>query len=170
MRPNNWDERSPLEQGRLWGNMRHFRLSRLYPPAAHPGSSNGGMSMIRMCRKPIAALIAIMMLLPPWPPTASAELIGTEAALRHEQRSALVSAAEAVLLREAVATRLARLGVHHDALAARIRALTDDELAALASDIDSMPAGAGAIEVIGLVFLVLLILELVGVTDVFKKI
>jgi len=33
-----------------------------------------------------------------------------------------------------------------------------------------LPAGADALAVIGIVFLVLLILELVGVIDIFKKI
>jgi uncharacterized membrane protein (Fun14 family) len=34
---------------------------------------------------------------------------------------------------------------------------------------DQMPAGGDALAVIGIVFLVLIILELVGVIDIFKK-
>jgi hypothetical protein len=40
----------------------------------------------------------------------------------------------------------------------------------LRAQIDSLPAGGDAIAVIGVVFLVLLILELVGVTNIFTKI
>jgi hypothetical protein len=68
-----------------------------------------------------------------------------------------------------VREKLSALGVDAAQLDARVAALTDAELATLADRIDTMPAGAGAIEVIGIVFLVLLILEAVGVIDIFKK-
>ena len=97
-------------------------------------------------------------------------MITTEAALAAEQQNVLINEAEAFLLQEKVSVQLSRLGLDREQIMARIRAMTDDELAVLASRMDSMPAGAGAIEVIGVVFLVLLILEIVGVTDIFKKI
>jgi len=50
-----------------------------------------------------------------------------------------------------------------------VAALTDSELRTLAGQMAEMPAGADALAVIGIVFLVLLILEAVGVIDVFKK-
>lgn len=97
------------------------------------------------------------------------EMISTEAALGIDNRQELLNVTESFILQEKVAVELSRLGVDREHLVARIRSMTDEELAALAENIDSMPAGAGAIEVIGIVFLVLLILELVGVTDIFKK-
>ena len=36
-------------------------------------------------------------------------------------------------------------------------------------EIEQMPAGAGVIEIFGIVFIVLLILELTGTIDIFKK-
>jgi uncharacterized membrane protein (Fun14 family) len=39
----------------------------------------------------------------------------------------------------------------------------------LADGLDEAPAGGDALAVIGIVFLVLLILELTGVIDIFKK-
>ena len=47
---------------------------------------------------------------------------------------------------------------------------TDEELETLASDLSSLPAGGSALGTIGVVFIVLLVLELVGVIDIFKKI
>jgi hypothetical protein len=44
------------------------------------------------------------------------------------------------------------------------------ELNALANRIDSMPAGAGVLEMVGIVFIVLLILEAVGVLDIFQEV
>jgi hypothetical protein len=53
---------------------------------------------------------------------------------------------------------------------ARLARLTDSELRTLADRIDQAPAaGADILAVIGVVFVVLLILEAVGVIDVFKK-
>ncbi len=51
----------------------------------------------------------------------------------------------------------------------RVAALTDSELRTLAGQMADLPAGADALAVIGIVFLVLLILEAVGVIDIFKK-
>jgi hypothetical protein len=43
------------------------------------------------------------------------------------------------------------------------------ELRSLAGQMSGMPAGGDALAVIGIVFIVLLILELTGVIDIFKK-
>jgi hypothetical protein len=52
----------------------------------------------------------------------------------------------------------------------RISSLPDQDLAKLAEQFESMPAGGDLLGVIGIVFVVLLILELTGVVDIFKKI
>jgi len=52
---------------------------------------------------------------------------------------------------------------------ARVAALSDAELAQLEGRLQQLPAGGGALGVIGAVFLVLIILEITGVIDVFKK-
>ena len=51
----------------------------------------------------------------------------------------------------------------------RLDALSDAEVATLAGQIGEAPAGGDALAVIGIVFVVLIILELVGVIDIFKK-
>ena len=48
-------------------------------------------------------------------------------------------------------------------------ALSEAEVATLAGQIGEAPAGGDALAVIGIVFVVLVILELVGVIDIFKK-
>jgi hypothetical protein len=48
--------------------------------------------------------------------------------------------------------------------------LSDSELEVLQQRMDTLPAGAdSALTVLGIVLLVLLVLELVGVTDIFKS-
>ena len=67
------------------------------------------------------------------------------------------------------ASRCVALGVEPAKVEERIAALTDPELRTLAAQMADMPAGGNALAVIGIVFLVLLILEAVGVIDIFKK-
>ena len=75
-----------------------------------------------------------------------------------------------VLAQEQVRDQLIRYGVDPQDAALRVAALSDSELQTLEQRISDLPAGAnGALEVIGIVMLVLLILELVGVTDIFKS-
>lgn len=88
------------------------------------------------------------------------------AAARGESRRAVVDAA---LARADVRGKFAELGVDAAAVEGRLAALSDEEIAALAGQIESAPAGGDALAVIGIVFVVLIILELVGVIDIFKK-
>ena len=103
------------------------------------------------------------------PVVVEAGIIGTNVAIEAGQRAQDVDTVTRALATVEVREKLAELGVDGAQLDARIAALTDTELRSVAQHIDSMPAGAGAIEVIGIVFLVLLILEAVGVIDIFKK-
>jgi hypothetical protein len=69
-----------------------------------------------------------------------------------------------------VQQQLVAMGVPPAAVEARIAAMTPAERAQLNQRIDEMPAGGDVLVLIGAVFLVLLILELVGVIDIFKKV
>jgi hypothetical protein len=100
---------------------------------------------------------------------AAASVVGTAEAIsaaRSESPRALV---DATLARADVRSQLATMGVDAAAIEGRLAALSDEEVAALAQQIESAPAGGDALAVIGVVFLVLLILEVVGVIDIFKK-
>jgi hypothetical protein len=103
------------------------------------------------------------------PMVAQAELIGTLQAVESAAHADDLSTVSSALARAEVRERFVALGVDPAAVEARIAALTGAELQALASGIEEMPAGGDALAVIGIVFLVLLILEAVGVIDVFKK-
>jgi hypothetical protein len=70
------------------------------------------------------------------------------------------------LARAEVQTELERLGVSASEARERIAALTDEEAALLARHIDNAPAG-GIIGAILLVFFVLLVTDILGLTKVF---
>jgi hypothetical protein len=103
------------------------------------------------------------------PLVAQAELVTTLQAVEASARTQDLAAVNAALAREEVRAQFEALGVEPAQVESRIAALTDSELRTLAGQMAEMPAGADALAVIGIVFLVLLILEAVGVIDVFKK-
>ncbi len=74
----------------------------------------------------------------------------------------------AVLERPAVQAKLQELGIAPEDAKARVAALTDDEAAALANKIDSLPAGGdGVLGTLVFIFLVLLVTDILGLTKVF---
>jgi len=103
------------------------------------------------------------------PPVAQAALVGTLQAVESGTRSLDLAKVNAALAREQVREQMVALGVDPTVVDARVARLTDSELRSLAERMDQMPAGGDALAVIGIVFLVLIILELVGVIDIFKK-
>ncbi len=104
------------------------------------------------------------------PAPTQAAIIGTDAVMSAEARADSVARINRVLHTSEVRQRMQALGIPPATVDARLAALTDAELASFADRLDQAPAGGDALEVIGIVFLVLLILELVGVIDVFKTI
>ncbi|MEX0976668.1 MAG: PA2779 family protein [Woeseia sp.] len=102
--------------------------------------------------------------------TAGASVISTEVAIDLHERNARIERINSVLARDNVQQQLAALGVDPAAAQERVATLSDSELELLQQRMDTLPAGAdSALAVLGIVLLVLLVLELVGVTDVFKS-
>ena len=96
--------------------------------------------------------------------------IGTDYIVDGDARAASLARIESLLVRDDVAQQLQQYGVDKASIDARLAGLTTAELVELEGTIDEQIAGGDALGVIGAVFLVLLILELVGVTDIFKSI
>ncbi|AXQ29689.1 hypothetical protein D0B54_13830 [Solimonas sp. K1W22B-7] len=112
-----------------------------------------------------ATLVAVGVPLP-----AQAGIVGSEQLLQSERSSVKREQLQQWMARDDVRQQLQSMGVDAQQAAERIDALTDQELQQLALNIDTDPAGGGVIAVIGIVFIVLLILELLGVTNIFTKI
>lgn len=101
---------------------------------------------------------------------AYAGVVTTQSYVTTIDRAATLARIDAVLAREEVRSRLEHYGVDPLAANERIAALTDAELEQLALELEELPAGGSLLGVAGIVFIVLLILELVGVIDIFNKI
>jgi len=74
------------------------------------------------------------------------------------------------LMREDVQQHMIRLGVDPEEAKNRVASLSDEEIQQIAGRLDELPAGEGigvVVAAILLIFLILLITDLLGVTDVF---
>ena len=101
---------------------------------------------------------------------ALAGVVGTSEAIVAGQSGDALARIHAVLARDDVRGRMIELGVNPADVQGRIAALTPAEQADLASRLEQAPAGGtDALVVLGIVFLVLIVLELTGVIDIFKK-
>ena len=121
-------------------------------------------------RNSLVAVLAASLLAASLQNAAYAGVISTQQYLTTLDREATLARIDAVLAREEVRSKLEQYGVDPVAADERIAALTDQELELLATELESLPAGGDLLAVVGIVFIVLLILELVGVIDIFNKI
>jgi hypothetical protein len=116
----------------------------------------------------VIALTLASMLVTSLPATAG--IVGTERMVAEQTRSHMLDRIDGILAGEAVSSQLLARGVAPEMVRERIAALSDVELQQLASSMESAPAGGDVLVVIGVVFVVLLILEMVGVTNIFRNI
>ena len=72
-----------------------------------------------------------------------------------------------LLAKEEVQAQLQAMGVSPQHARERVMAMTHEEVLALHSRIEELPAGSGVVGAIVLVFLVLLLTDIMGYTDVF---
>jgi len=122
-----------------------------------------------MFKRLLIQVVCVAMLNLGSPMVAHAGLIGTLQAVEADTRAQDLATVSAALARDQVRGQFIALGVDPAEVEARVAVLTDAELRSLAGQVADAPAGGSALAVIGIVFLVLLILEAVGVIDVFKK-
>lgn len=102
-------------------------------------------------------------------PALEAKIIGTATYLDQQNHSAK-NELQSFLSRQDVKERLIQLGVDPADAAARVAMLTDAEAAELQAHIQDLPAGSNVFALLGVVLVVLIVLELIGVTNVFTKI
>lgn len=100
-------------------------------------------------------------------PAAQAGMIGTDTVLEARQAAQDRSRLRAALEREELKSALLARGVAPAQVQARIDSLTDAEVQSLVAHLDEMPAGGDALGLLVFVFIVLLITDILGFTDIF---
>ena len=124
---------------------------------------------LQKARGALLRLVSVSIVCMGFAQVAPAGMIGTAYMLEDESRAASVSRIEVLLARGDVARQLEAFGVDQALVVERLNGLSHAELLQLEGQLDSQVAGGDIIGLIGAVFVVLLILELVGVTDIFKS-
>jgi hypothetical protein len=130
------------------------------------------MMVVRQSVKPVSILLAIFMLFISGPyQSVFASIIGTETILDSSRGQEARVSLKQLLAREDVQAALIDQGIDPQEAHRRVDSLTDVEAIGIADKMDQLQAGSGAIETILIValivFLVLLITDISGYTDIF---
>ncbi|MEJ2164482.1 MAG: PA2779 family protein [Desulfobacterales bacterium] len=130
------------------------------------------MKSVRQVMRPVGLFLAVFMLMISGPfQSAYAAMIGTETMLDASQGRQARAYLKSLLAREDVQAALIAQGLDPQEASARIDSLSDAEAMTAADRFDQLPAGGGFFEalliVAFLVFLILLITDIAGYTDVF---
>ena len=116
----------------------------------------------------VTRLMAIAIISMGFVQVSAAGVIGTQQMVNSEARLDQLARVESLLARQDVAGQLALYGVAPEMVMERVQNLTSAELMELEGKINQQVAGGDILGLIGAVFVVLLVLELVGVIDIFK--
>lgn len=96
-----------------------------------------------------------------------AGMIGTTQVLAAEQNRLDRDRLASLLEREDLQRQLSAMGVDVQDAKDRVAGLTDAEVARISQQIDTLPAGGDALGVVVLIFIILIITDALGVTDIF---
>ena len=129
------------------------------------------MKNIRNRLRPVSIFLVILMLMLSLPyQSALAALIGTEDLMGSQEATEARAYITSVLAREDIQKALIARGINPIEAQARVGTLTDQEAIQFANTMEQLPAGGLIGYLVGLavlVFLVLLVTDILGFTDVF---
>ena len=115
----------------------------------------------------VASLLVISILFLSLQPTVNAAIVSTSDLVAEQQshldREYLLNALD----REEVQVALVSQGVDLDMAKLRVAGMTDTEVRTLNAKMDALPAASGVVGTVVFILIVLLITDLVGVTDVY---
>jgi len=116
-------------------------------------------------------LVALMMAVTMPLGVAQAALVGTDQVVAPSQAEADRARVAAFIAREDVRAEMRKMDVDPDEAKRRVAVMSDMEIQRVAARIDTTPAGQGAagaiIGAIVTIFIILLITDLLGLTDIF---
>lgn len=129
------------------------------------------MLFFRKSQRFISSLLIIMMLSLSVSKLSLAGLVTTTELVSTQQTEFERQQVRDWLARDEVRDQLTAMGVDVKQAQARVNSMTSEEVHAMAANMNNMPAGGnGVLEAVILVLLILILLDLTGVTDIFPKI
>lgn len=122
--------------------------------------------MMHSLRRPIAVLLSMLLALMPLLP-AQAAMIGNQQIIEQHQQNQTRDSLQQLLNQQAARQQLQALGVSPEQLSNRIDSLTDSELARINQHVDSLDAGGSILGILLVIFIVFVITDVIGATDIF---
>ena len=126
------------------------------------------MDKLRRLTKPVSHLVVLGLLaLSLHLPAANAAMVGTDAVVNAAQAQQNRERVLSTLNRADVQQQLVARGVDPAQVQARLDSLTDEEVQTLAAKMDQLPAGGDALGLLVFIFVLLLITDILGFTNVY---
>ena len=117
-------------------------------------------------RRPTALLLAILMSLMPLLP-AQAAMIGNGQIIQQHPSQQTRDSLQQLLQQDAARQQLQAWGVSPEQINNRIDSLTDAELARINGQLDNLNAGGNILGIVLVIFIVFVITDVIGATDIF---
>jgi hypothetical protein len=122
--------------------------------------------MMNLLRRSTAIFLSILLALMPLLP-AQAAMIGNEQIVSQSQSQQTRDGLQQLFEQETARQQLQAWGVNPDQIKSRIDSLTDAELARFNQQVNDLQAGGDVLGILLVIFLVFIITDVIGATDIF---
>ena len=122
--------------------------------------------MMHYWHRPTAILLSLLLALTPLIP-AQAAMIGNEQIINQHSQGQTRDSLQQLLDQQSARQQLQSLGVSPDQIKSRIDSLTDSELARINRHVDTLDAGGSVLGILLVIFIVFVITDVIGATDIF---
>jgi hypothetical protein len=117
-------------------------------------------------RKTLSAMLSIALMTMTFNSTQAA-MIANDVVIAQVQQHSAKAELLRTMQREDVRQQLMHMGVEPAMIESRINLMTAEEIAALNQQIDELPAGGDVLGVLLVIFIVFVITDIIGATDIF---
>ena len=121
---------------------------------------------MHILRRPIAIFLSILLALMPLLP-AQAAMIGNQQIINQNQSQQTRDSLQQLLDQDTARQQLQAWGVSPEQINSRIDSLTDAELARINQQLNDLNAGGSVLGILLVIFLVFVITDVIGATDIF---
>ncbi|MCB1647983.1 MAG: PA2779 family protein [Pseudomonadales bacterium] len=128
------------------------------------------MKINALARRTIGSVLIVALSLMGLQAPAMADIVSTEQLVAEQRADVQRATVNAFLARDEVRAQLEARGVSADDALQRVDSLSNAELAELSQQIDTLPAGEGAIGLVIGILVIFMLLDIAGVTDIFPAI
>lgn len=121
---------------------------------------------MHLLRRPIAIFLSILLTLMPLLP-AQAAMIGNQQIINQNQSQQTRDSLQQLLDQDTARQQLQAWGVSPEQINSRIDSLTDAELARINQQLNDLNAGGSVLGILLVIFIVFVITDVIGATDIF---